>query len=180
MMLSRVRSLYAKWSRRVVRLCYGLPEVDLETIAPLYHYPKPPIVDDICLPPHYGPSDHDDFSPLMSIVAALQPRIVLELGTAHGNTVANICHLCPRTRVYTVNSLPSELTGRVITFTLTAEEIGRVYRANGFADRVVQIYQNTLHLDLHRFLRTAVVDLAIIDACHDFLYVLNDFHKVRP
>lgn len=141
---------------------------------------SPPITQDICLPPHFGPTDHDDFSPLMQMVRARQPKIVLELGTAHGNTVANICHTSPQSQVWTVNAPVEEQTGTTVTFELSREEIGRAYRASGFEDRVVQIFENTLHLDLSQYFKGREVDLAIIDACHDTAYVLNDFEKVAP
>ena len=44
----------------------------------------------------------------------------------------------------------------------------------------MQIFKNTLDLNLGEFFDGPVVDLAIIDACHDTGYVINDFFKVRP
>ncbi len=105
---------------------------------------------------------------------------MLELGTAHGNTTANICRQCPGATVYTVNALPEQISGDIITFALTKDEIGRAFRRHGFGDRVTQIYANTLHLDLSPYLQPRTVDFAIVDACHDTPFVVNDFHKVEP
>jgi len=82
--------------------------------------------------------------------------------------------------VYTVNALGEEQTGAYVTYVLDRADIGRVYRRYGFADRVVQIYSNTLTVELGRYLARDSVDLAIIDACHDTEYVINDFHKTAP
>ncbi len=166
--------------RKLVAPMRRLPEVELDAIVPQAVELEPPIMKDIGLPPYRIFDDHDDYTPLMKIVRALEPSVVLELGTAYGNATANICRQSPRTKVYTVNAPVEEQTGELTTFDLTVEEIGRVYREHGFAERVVQIFANTLHLDLSRYFTEPSVELAIIDACHDTDYVINDFHKVRP
>jgi predicted O-methyltransferase YrrM len=158
---------------------YELPPLTLECLTSSSGTPESPILDDICLPPHVA-SEHDDVGPLLAIARQFQPAVVVELGTAHGNTVANLCRVCPYAKVYTVNALSEEQTGAYVTHVLDRAEIGRVYRRHGFADRVVQIYGNTLHVDLGRHLASDSVDLAIIDACHDTKYVINDFHKTAP
>jgi len=139
------------------------------------------IMDDMGMPPYIRKAaydDHDDVTPLMKIVRLLQPRIVVELGTAYGNTTANICRQSPKSKVYTVNAPAEKQTGWFDTFKLTRNDIGRVYRKYGFEGRVVQIYENTLHLDLARYFQEPVIDLAIIDACHTTRYVINDFLKI--
>jgi hypothetical protein len=161
-----------------MQFVYGLTIVDLQSIVSRNIDVDLPILDAICLPPYHGPKDHDDFLPLISIAKFVQPHIVVELGTAYGNTVANICKQVPYARVYTVNALAEQQTGTLATYRLEKEEIGRVYRTYGFANRVVQIYQNTLNLDLSEYFDSPVIDLAIIDACHDTDYVINDFMKV--
>ena len=164
----------------IIRTFRPLPSIRLDEVASGPIDVVEPIRDDICLPPYLGPTDHDDFVPLMRIAGYCRPRVIFEFGTAHGNSVANLCRQCPDARVYTVNA-PVELqTGEVVTFELSTSEIGRVYRAHGFADRVTQILQNSMSLDLSRTFSGPVVDLAIIDACHDAEYVLNDFSKIRP
>jgi predicted O-methyltransferase YrrM len=116
----------------------------------------------------------------MKIARFLQPEIILELGTAHGNTVANLCRQCPRAHVFTVNAPAAEQTGKLTTYSLTIDEIGRVYRSHGYTDRVTQIFANTLDLDLSSYLSKQSVNLVVIDACHDTDYVINDFSKVSP
>ncbi len=171
--------LHKGW-RKIVSPFRRLPSVELAAIVPRAVEIEPPIMTDICLPPYHKFDDHDDYTPLMKIVKSLQPRVVLELGTAHGNATANICRQSPQTKIYTVNAPVEEQTGNLTTYDLTVEEIGRVYRQHGFGERVVQIFANTLHLDLSQYFTEPVIDLAIIDACHDTEYVINDFHKVKP
>ncbi|MBZ5567114.1 MAG: class I SAM-dependent methyltransferase [Acidobacteriia bacterium] len=165
---------------RVMKLRFALLSVSVSSLAGKQRSNMQPILDDICLPPFMATSDCDDFEALMRIVAVRRPKLVLELGTAHGNTVANICRACPEARVVTVNALPEQLSGKSTTYDLSKDEIGRVYRQYGFADRVVQVWANTMQLDLSPYLPHSTVDLAIVDACHDCEYVINDFHKVIP
>ena len=171
-----------------VQTC-ALP-ISLASLAPASAGPQPVIDDDRNLPPRPGVSwrvsrwrtvrlSHDDITPLVQIVAHRKPRLVLELGTAHGNATANICRYSDA-RVVTVNALPEQLTGEVVTFALEREHIGRVYRNHGFADRVTQIYANTLQFRPNEHLEPGTVDLAVIDACHDFEYVRADFLAVAP
>ena len=162
-----------------LRRIYGLPEIRLSDLVSDCRPLKPAITDDICMPPYCEVTDHDDFTPLMRILIGLQPNVVVELGTAHGNTVANICYFCPETRVITVNAPVDVQSGSMITFELSESEIGRVYRNRGFGERVSQIFENTLKLDLSHAAPAESVDAAIVDACHDTDFVINDFHKVQ-
>lgn len=172
----QLRNLPAQFTQVV----YGLPVVQLSALANPHTIPAEPITDDLCLPNHFQAPGHNDFFPLLQILKSRQPGVVLELGTAHGNTTANICKQCPQARVYSVNALPEQISGDIITFALTKDEIGRAFRKNGFEHRVNQIYANTLDLDLSPHLPPGTVDFAIVDACHDTPFVINDFHKVVP
>lgn len=175
--LIRMRSLSVAYA---LKRRYELPVLELHSIVNKEVEIDPPILDHICLPPYRGTKDHDDFLPLMVIAKWLEPRIVLELGTGYGNLTANLCKQCTNVKVYTVNASVEEQTGTLISYKLAREEIGRVYRQYGFADQVVQIFKNTLALDLSEYFEAPIVDLAIIDACHDTNYVINDFVKVVP
>ncbi len=170
------RGLAVRW----LRLRHLLPAVHWPALVQPPPGVLPPIMDHICMPPHLMDAGHDDYTPLMSIARHFQPETIVELGTAHGNTTANLCAHCPSAHVFTVNAPVDIMTGSAVTYALRPEQIGSVYRNHGFSGRVTQIYENTLHLDLATHLRGRTIDLAIIDACHDTAYVINDFHKVRP
>jgi hypothetical protein len=168
----------ARWS--AFWSTYRLPTVNLQEVAPDTELVAPAITELLCLPPYFeGTTDHDDASPLFTLIRHFAPKVVLELGTAQGATVANICAISDA-RVYTVNALPEQMEGDIVTFTLTKEEIGSIYRKHGYSERVTQIYENTWKLDLLRYIPPNSVDFAIIDACHDVDFVINDFHCVLP
>lgn len=161
----------------------GLPEVDLaDLVAGSTDHFAPHILDDICMPPHVPGQvhHHDDYDALAKVARMWHPKSIVELGTAYGNTVANLCLLCPEAQICTVNAPASSQTGVTVTFSLNEDEIGRVYRAHGLGHRVTQVLCNTLDLNLGQWVQPLSVDLAIIDACHDTDFVLNDFLKVRP
>lgn len=158
---------------------FYLPELSLQDLGALENPIELPIQDHLFLPPYYGPSDHDDASALFNLILAYQPGVVLELGTAYGATVANICALS-NAKVFTVNALPDQITGKNISRTLDREQIGLVYRKYGFNNRVSQIYANTKNLVVSDYLSPHSVDFAIVDACHDIEYVIGDFYRVLP
>ena len=177
------------WQRKMTQLAavplskYRLPETDVDSLVSGNPEVPEPILEDICMPPYVtrdpGSNDHDDYHPLMRIIASRRPRTLLELGTAHGNTTANLCKQNPDLTVYTVNAPVEMQTGETTTFRLDETQIGRVYRNAGYGNRVTQILANTLTMEPEKFLK-GPLDAAIIDACHDAEYVINDFEKVAP
>jgi predicted O-methyltransferase YrrM len=178
--LHSIRQRLSRASARRFAVSFSLPSIPLSSLVPDESAElESRIADHTCLPPFPG-QNHDDFTPLMKIARFLQSEYILELGTAHGNTVANLCRQCSNARIFTVNAPASEQTGKLTTYSLTADEIGSVYRKYGYSNRITQILANTLDLDLSPYLPKQSVDLAIIDACHDTNYVINDFHKVYP
>ena len=184
---TRLRRTVARSRRSVRRLTrlleawrYGLPEVRPDSL--LREEPKPrfkPIIDSCYMPPHRG-SSHDDLGFLLTLAYQLGPTLILELGTAYGNTVANLRLACPTARIITVNALPEQISGQQITEVLEQEDIGRVYRDAGHARGVTQIFANTLDLALAEYADPNSIDMAIIDACHDTDFVRHDFQLVAP
>jgi hypothetical protein len=158
---------------------YQLPEITLSELNIPFHKYEPNYLDDICLPPFKGNKAFEDYSTIISIIKGVKPKRILELGTAHGNTVANFC-VESNAEIFTVNALPEQIEGNLITYTLNKSEIGRVYRKYGFIERVVQIYENTRNLRILKYIPEGSIDLAFIDACHDADFVVNDFQKILP
>lgn len=136
-----------------------------------------PILDNICMPPFAG-YHHDDFSPMIKLARLSDPKIIVELGTAHGNTTANLARNCPAATIYTVNAKPENMSGVLTSFSLTKQDIGCVYKNSHLSGQVHQILENTLDLNLEPILSGANVDFGIVDACHDAEYVVNDFAKI--
>jgi len=184
---TRLRKILARgkrWTRgipgRFEAWRYGLPEIEPDFL--FRNRPRPhfkPITDDCYMPPYRG-SSHNDLEFLLTLGHQLDPAIVLELGTAYGNTVANLCLACTTARILTVNALPEQISGEHVTEVLAQEDIGRVYRDAGFAERVTQIFANTLDLALDEYSEPNSIDMAIIDACHDTDFVIHDFELVAP
>lgn len=179
---TRFVSLFQLISLKRMKMRYALPPVDLAAIVDSDVTIEPPIIDDCFLPPYHGSKiRHDDFTPLMKIAKGLQPDVVLEFGTAYGNVAANICRQCPKAQVYTVNALPNDIHQvGIYTIEPSKDEIGRVYRAYGYQDRVVQIYSDTKVIDFSQFIDSPAIGLAIVDANHETSYVINDFFKLLP
>jgi predicted O-methyltransferase YrrM len=173
--------LMFKARARLTRLSWDLPETTLRDLAGADSVDlAPAILEDAGVPPYAGTSDHDDLLPILTIARSLQPRIIVELGTSYGNLTANFCRQCPASKVYTVNALPEQQTGTIVTHSLATGQIGRVYRTQWYSAQVVQTFINTRDLDLSSSLQGPLVDLAVIDACHDTDYVIGDFQKLRP
>jgi hypothetical protein len=158
---------------------FQLPQIAIDDLCPVSIQEFPLITKELCIPPYKGDKTLRDFSFLISLVRHRNPKIVLEFGTAYGTTVANICAVC-NARVYTVNALAEQIEGNLITYLLMKDEIGYVYRENGYADRVVQIYENTRNIKILDWIDPKSVDFAIIDACHDSEFIVNDFLKILP
>lgn len=177
---SFIKNIRKEIPLRIYRILNSLPSVRLEAVTQESVRLERLILQDICLPPFKGPRTHDDITPLLTIAQSVNPEIIVELGTAHGNTVANLAHLFPKSHIYTVNAPVEDQSGELTTYELTKEEIGQVYRKYTQNFNITQIYANTLNLDLSPYLLPNSVDFAIVDACHDTDYVINDFMKVYP
>jgi len=166
-----------KW--RVLSELFRLPAVSIDSVT---HVTRDDIdeliLDDVCMPPFAG-ADHDDLGSALRIAKGLSPVLICEIGTAHGNLTANVLRNCAAATVVTVNAPRDLQSGVLVTYELTEDEIGRVYRRHGYAGRVRQLIVNSLELDLRSHVNGAGLDLAIVDGCHDTAFVLNDFDKVR-
>lgn len=169
-----------RWPTRWLMRRWALPTVHLADLGvqPLTHFEL--IRDAGGMPPLYGPSNHDDIGPMLAIATAWQPKLIVELGTGFGNGTANLARACPNAQIVSVNAEAHDQGGHVTTFSLSKEQIGQVYRQRGYSHRVKQVFCDTLKADFNDFLQGLSADVAVIDACHDTPYVLNDFYKLAP
>lgn len=155
----------------------GLPVLEPDRLIPDMQELKP-IEEEICMPPYYGPKDKSDFHILINLAISRSVREVFEFGTARGNTVANLCKYTDA-RITTLNALPEETSGTFRTYDLDQNQIGSVYRDHGYRDRVQQILEDSMNFIPEEYNPGVTYDMVIIDACHDFEYVLNDFLTIR-
>jgi len=167
------------WAALAVR--YRLPSRRLEQVCSPESAVEPgePITEDACMAPYRDNLPHDDLGAVLRIARSLRPRLMFEIGTAHGNLTANLLKTCDGARMITVNAPADEMTGEITTFSLKPDEIGRVYRKYGMASRVEQLFINSLDLDADALGLSNCVDLAIVDGCHDTDFVINDFRKIQ-
>lgn len=103
------------------------------------------------------------------------PRILVEIGTAHGKTTALMARNAPLGTVHTVNIPPEEIAegGRNVTFAPSRDEIGRYYREKGVTN-IRQILANTATWEPD----FGPVDVAFIDGSHDSGFVHDDTKKI--
>lgn len=161
---------------RLPHAAQDLPDVEPEDIVDNME-PVEPILDEICMPPYYGPENNQDYPFLMNLAKKIQPDNIFEFGTASGNTVANLCKYTGA-RVVTLNAVINNTSGNQRTYDLEKEQIGAVYIKYSYQDRVQQIYCDSMDF-VPEAITEAKFDLVIIDACHDFEYVLNDFLSIQ-
>jgi len=177
-----------RWNRIGMAVAgYEIPSLKLPIAAPSLPEVEPeeivgnmeifdPIPDEICMPPYHGPNANKDFPFLVSLAKSIQPDVIFEFGTASGNTVANLCKFT-NAQVVTLNAVVENTSGNYRTYDLSREEIGSVYKKYGYQDRVQQIYIDSMNFIPEASTNTDF-DLVIIDACHDFEYVINDFLSI--
>lgn len=107
--------------------------------------------------------------------ANTNPKSILEIGTAEGQTTALMALNAPQATVYTVNIPPEEISkgGTLVTHAFTREQIGSYYRDRGIQN-IRQVFANTKNWKPD----FGPIDIAFIDGCHDSDFVFNDTRKV--
>ena len=103
------------------------------------------------------------------------PEILLEIGTAAGQTTTIMAMNAPKAAVYTVNIPPEQIRrgGKLVTYAPKSDEIGSYYRSRGCSN-IHQILANTSDWQPD----FGPIDVSFIDGCHDAKFVFNDTAKV--
>ncbi len=134
-------------------------------------------------PPNWGGSmTITEISSLCQIVAARQPKKILEIGSYRGLTTLNLAMNAPQAEVHTLDLPPGadpdttqfEHSDRQIILTRT----GYFYEGRGEAARIYQHYGDTASFNYQEI--GGDVDLCLIDAAHSYAYVRNDTAKTLP
>ncbi len=108
-----------------------------------------------------------------------EPKTILEIGTAAGETTALMAKHAPHAIVHTLNIPPEEIAdgGKAVTYAPARDEIGRAYREAGCTN-VRQILANTATWSPQREPFDGPIDVAFIDGCHDADFVYSDTRKI--
>jgi predicted O-methyltransferase YrrM len=122
---------------------------------------------------------HGEALVLALITAFIQPRHILEIGTASGQGTTIMAEQAPQARIDTLdlgNDAPSlgQQRGQPPWQDLSA--IGSVYRDAGHAERVTQHLSDSARFDYGSL--GGQVDLAFIDGAHTYEYVASDSRQV--
>ena len=123
-----------------------------------------------------------EISSLCQLVAARQPKKILEIGSYRGLTTLNLAMNAPQAEVHTLDLPPGadpdatqfEHSDRQIILTRT----GYFYEGRSEAARIQQHYGDTANFDYAEI--GAGVDFCLIDAAHSYAYVRNDTAKTLP
>jgi len=153
---------------------------DYAALKKAFGWIKDPVLD----APHltkfdYLPDLNDrrihDMESLLGVCANVNPKTIVEIGTASGETTALIAKHAPEAVVHTVNIPPEDIAegGTFVTSGFSREIIGSAYRAQGCTN-VRQIFANTATWEPD----LGPIDIAFIDGCHDADFVFNDSRKV--
>lgn len=149
----------------------------------LYHgqkWTEEPIISDEHIL-DYQNDTHLNFRRLLDAKVVLgacrneEPKQILELGTASGQTTANMAENAPDAQIYTINIPPEEIAegGKYSTYAPSEEEIGRVYKEKNIPN-IHQILVNTANWEPE----LEGIDIAFIDGSHDSDFVFSDTVKV--
>lgn len=154
-----------------------LPVVVLEEIAPVATEFK------VSRPPDWGGSmTITEISSLCHLVAARNPRKVLEIGSFRGLTTLNIVMNAPEAEIHTLD-LPPNFDPAETKFVNNDASVIRsrgvyYYEQREEATRIRQHYGDTATFNYKEI--GGGVDFCLIDAAHSYEYVRNDTAKALP
>lgn len=123
--------------------------------------------------------DAQELLAICAIAAHTKPRRLVEIGTSDGNTTLNlVANAADGARIVTVD-LPEDWDG---VFQIAVPEmmknvtdraaVGRQFRAGPYRTQVTQVFGDSASLDYARL--DGPFDLAFIDGCHYYDYVMAD------
>jgi len=119
---------------------------------------------------------------LCQIVATLQPKKVVEIGTFRGVTTLNIALNAPKAVIHTVDLLPNQDPRATVFENADAEVIRKrgdlVFQGTPQEKQIQRYLGDSAILDFSVI--GSGVDLALIDAAHSYEYVRNDTARVLP
>lgn len=127
--------------------------------------------------------DAQELLAMCAISAQVKARRLIEIGTSDGNTTLNLLANAAEDARITTLDLPEDWTGgfeiRVPEMMKNVTDrgaVGRQFRGTPYADRVVQVFGDSAKVDYSKL--EGPFDLAFIDGCHFYDYVVADTRNV--
>lgn len=131
-----------------------------------------------------GNVSHFELLSLVSIIAAQQPRILLEVGTFDGNTTLQMALNAPDDAIVHTLDLPPEITSLIkpildvdLPFVWDTEKRQRKYQKTPYEKKIVQHFGDSAAYDFNVFCQKGRVDFAFIDGGHSYECVRSDTEK---
>lgn len=124
---------------------------------------------------HARALDHGEAYVLSLLTAYLQPRRIVEIGTASGQATLLMARQAPEARIDTLdlgNEAPSlgEQRGQPPWTDLST--IGAAFRGTEHAERITQHFGDSARFDFAPF--AGAIDLVFVDGAHTYEYVRSD------
>ena len=166
------------WRRNPSRLPVSelnLPEVSLSEILP--------DANSVCINLHHafhrpGSLPLEELAILTAIVRSLQPKRIVEIGTAEGRTTLNLALNSPQDAEIITFDLPLELAGKHRTHSgpdylqMNITEPGVLFRDHPAASKIKLVLADSTKFDWTPYERS--VDFVFIDGAHDYESVRKD------
>lgn len=153
-----------------------------------------PEIENVTTNPFYeehvkGDSDPPNIRLLTKLVAYLQPKNIVEVGTFRGKTTYNLAlHAPSDARVLTID-FPKEKAlkgefyyGADVFYFQPEEKIGEIYKNSDMKPKIKQILENCTSTECQKTLDGLLegknIDFAFIDASHDYNTVKRNFEQL--
>ena len=167
---------------------YAITEADLAKIFPEIGdvRPVPYGVDNHVK----GDADPSNLELLTRLVAHLQPKTILEIGTFRGKTTYNLAlYAPPDSTVFTID-LPLDMIGEADIpgygtdrpYFQHSSKIGKEFKGSNIEKKIQQIFADSCKKEaqtlLDEMLRDGKIDFAFIDASHDYESTKINFEEL--
>jgi predicted O-methyltransferase YrrM len=105
---------------------------------------------------------------LQALIRSRGCRTAFEIGTFNGGTTRLIAEALPSDgKMWTIDLPALEFAGTQSPAEFRATDVGAAYRQSAAADKIVQLYGNSLEYDFEQYGRSA--DLVLVDAGHEYV-----------
>jgi predicted O-methyltransferase YrrM len=152
-------------------LKYRLPIKDVGDILPGI-YAQEYSLESYC--DEYGAVSPFEARVLAASIRLLKPKTLFEIGTFHGGTTVQIALNAPADAVVNTLDLPEDhpLRADRNNVDLSPERLGKRYKVSSVANKIRQLYGNSMEFDFSPFARCC--DWIFVDAAHTYDYVMSD------